>query len=536
MTRSMRMIASATCVALVCGVALAAQEKLDYPTLVKIQDEGLNRSQVMDHEWWLSDMYGPRLTGSPGIKQAGDWAVKRLTEWGLANAHQEKWKFGKGWSLQRFSAHMIEPQIQPLIGYPKAWTPGTKGVVTADVVAVSIHSEADFDKYRGQLAGKIVLTQPVREVKMLDGRIVWRMDDEMLDEAERMPVPTARTTPSRPSGPSLQDKINQFLLAEGVVAAFDRGSDSATVAMGGVESLSAMTQRTDGGTIFVMGGGPRDENAGKVVPQVTLAVEHYNRMARLIAHKIPVKVELNVQAQFHDEVDANGFNVIADLPGSDPSGEIVMLGAHLDSGHSATGATDNGTGCAVLMEAMRILQASGAKPRRTIRLALWGGEEQGYAGARAYVRDHVADVKTMQLKPEHGLISAYYNLDNGAGRIRGVWMQGNLAITPIFREWIEPLRGLGVSTLSPRIVSGSDYVAFDEVGVPAFQFIQDRLEYNSRTHHSNMDVYDRVQRDDLVQMAVVTASFAYNTAMRAEKLPRKPLPAPAASSRQTSQP
>jgi hypothetical protein len=521
--------------ALALGIVGSAQERLDFPILVKIQDEALNRSQVMDHEWWLSDVYGPRLTGSPGITQAGDWAVKRLTEWGLANVHRERWKFGKGWSLQRFSAHMIEPQVQPLIGFPKAWTPGTNGLVTADVVTVSIRSEADFEKYKGQLAGKVVLTQPAREVTMLDGRVTWRMDDEMLAEAEVMPVPAHAAAP-RPSSPGLQDKINQFLLAEGVVAAFDRGTDAAVVPMGGMENLSARTQRTDGGTVFVMGGGPRDENAGKVVPQVTLAVEHYNRMVRLIEHKIPVKVELNIQAQFHEETDANGFNVIADIPGADPSGEIVMIGAHLDSGQAATGATDNGTGCAVLMEAMRVLQASGARPRRTIRLALWGGEEQGYAGARAYVREHLADVKTMQLKPEHGKLSAYYNLDNGAGKIRGVWMQGNLAITPIFREWIQPLKGFGVSTLSPRIVSGSDYVAFDEVGVPAFQFIQDRLEYNSRTHHSNMDVYDRVQRDDLVQMAIVTASFAYNTAMRPEKLPRKPLPTPSAPAKATTQP
>ena len=515
----------AVAVCTLATVVVQSQEKLDYATLVKIQDEGLNRSQVMDQVFWLSEVYGPRLTGSPGIKQAGDWAVKRLTEWGLASAHQEKWKFGKGWSLQRFTAHMVEPQIQPLIGFPKSWTPGTNGPVTADVVRVAIRSEADFETYRGKLAGKIVLTQPVREVKMLEGRITWRMDDEMLAEAETMPVPAPQASASRPSGPSLQDKINQFLLAEGVVAAFDRGSDASTVAMGGMENLSAMTPRTDGGTVFVMSGGPRDENAGKVVPQVTLAVEHYNRMVRLLERKIPVKVELNIQAQFHDETDANGFNVIADLPGTDASGEMVILGAHLDSGHSATGATDNGTGVAVVMEAVRILSAIGTKPRRTIRVALWGGEEQGYAGARAYVRDHLADTKTMQLKPEHGMVSAYYNLDNGAGKIRGVWMQGNLAVTPIFSQWIDPLRVFGVSTLSPRIVSGSDYVAFDEVGVPAFQFIQDRLEYNSRTHHSNMDVYDRVQRDDLVQMAVVVANFAYNTAMRSEKLPRKPLPA-----------
>jgi len=518
------------------SATLVAQERLDYPTLVKIQDEGLNRSQVMDPVFWLSEVYGPRLTGSPGLKQAGDWAVKRLTEWGLANARQEKWKFGKGWSLVRFSAHMVEPQIQPLIGFPKSWTPGTNGTVAAEVVRVAIGSEADFDKYRGKLSGKIVLSQPAREVKMLEGRITWRMDDAMLKEAETMPVPPppppgARPASPPPAGPSLQDKIQQFLLAEGVVAALDRGSDASLVAMGGMENLAAMTPRTDGGTIFVGSGGPRDENAGKVVPQVTLAVEHYNRMIRLLDRGIPVKVELNIQAQFHDETDMNGFNVIAEIPGSDLANEIVLLGAHLDSTHAATGATDNAGGSAVMMEAMRILKTVGAKPRRTIRLGLWGGEEEGLAGARAYVRDHLADPKTMQLKPEHQNLSAYYNVDNGSGRIRGVWMQGNLAIAPIFEQWIEPLRGLGVTTLSPRIIGGSDYVAFDEVGVPAFQFIQDRLEYNARSHHSNMDTFDRVQRDDLVQMAVVVATFAYNTATRNEKLPRKPLPAAAGSSR-----
>jgi Iap family predicted aminopeptidase len=303
--------------------------------------------------------------------------------------------------------------------------------------------------------------------------------------------------------------------------------------MGGAENLSAQTQRPDGGTIFTGSGGPRDQNAGKVVPQVTLAVEHYNRMVRLLDRGIPVKVELDIQARFHDEADTNGFNVLADIPGTDLAQEVVLLGAHLDSYHMSTGATDNGVGVAAMMEAMRILKAIGAKPRRTIRVALWGGEEQGLMGARAYVREHLADVATMQLKPGHGNLVAYYNIDNGTGRIRGVWMQGNLAITPIFRQWIEPLRGLGVSTLSPRIVSGSDYVAFDEVGIPAFQFIQDRLEYNSRTHHSNMDVYDRVQRDDAVQMAVVAATFAYNTAMRDEKLPRKPLPVRATTAKPT---
>lgn len=509
-------------------VGRAQPAPLDYALLARIQDEGLNRSQVMDHVGWLADVHGPRLTGSPGFKQAADWAVKRFGEWGLANSQLEKWKFGKGWSLTRFNAHLLEPQVQPLLGYPKAWTPSTKGTITADVVRVAIGSEADFEKYRGTLNGKIVLSQPAREVRMLEGRITWRMGDELLEEAGRLPIPAPAAPRAAPApGPSLADKTLQFFLAEGVAAVFDRGSDQSTVAMGGNENLSPMTQRVDGGTVFVTGGGPRDENAGNVPPQITLAVEHYNRLIRVLDKGLPVKVELNVQTQFHDETDMNGLNVIAELPGSDLASEHVLLGAHLDSWHTGTGATDNGAGVAVMMETMRILKAVGAKPRRTIRVALWGGEEQGYAGARAYVREHLGDAT--KPKPEYQKLSAYYNLDNGTGRIRGVWMQGNVAIAPIFAQWIEPLRGLGVSVLAPRSTSGSDYVPFDEIGIPAFQFVQDRLEYNSRTHHSNMDTVDRVQREDLTQMTIVMANFAYNTAMRDTILPRKPMPVPPAA-------
>ena len=524
MTRHPRILALA--IAALAAVALQAQDTLDYPLLARVQDEGLSRSQVMDHVGWLSDVNGPRLTGSPGFKQAADWAVKRLGEWGLANAKTEKWKFGKGWSLSHFQAHLLEPQRQPLIGYPKAWSPSTKGLVTGDVIRVAIGSEADFEKYRGKLGGKIVLAQPARDVRMLEGRITWRMGDEMLAEAERLPIPAA-VAPRAPAppGPSLAEKTLQFFLAEGVAAVLDRGSDQSVVAMGGNENLSPMTQRVDGGTIFVQAGGPRDENAGKVPPQVTLAVEHYNRLVRVLDRGLPVKMELDIRTEFHDEIDMNGINVVAELPGSDLASEIVLLGAHLDSWHSSVGATDNGAGVAVMMEAMRILKTVGAKPRRTIRIALWGGEEQGYLGSRAYVQEHLGDAA--KPKPEFQRHSAYYNLDNGTGRIRGVWMQGNVAITPIFAQWIEPLRGLGVSVLAPRSTSGSDYVPFDEIGIPAFQFIQDRLEYNSRTHHSNMDTLDRVQRDDLIQMSIVMANFAYNTAMRSTLLPRKVIAPPA---------
>ena len=517
-------------VVICAAVAVAGQspqpaaEKLDTAMISAIRDEGLAHSQAMNHVIWLADVYGPRVTGSPGMRQAGDWAVKKLGEWGLSNVHKEPWPFGKGWSLVRFSAHMVEPQVQPLIGFPKSWTPGTSGVVTADVVRADINSDADFEKYRGKLAHKIVLTQPAREVRMLEGIIVQRWTDALLKESESTPSAPAAEAPARPSGqPTLQDRIQQFLLKEGVVATLDRGADAFLVA--GDNQMSWRTQRTDGGTIFVTTGGPRDNaNAGKVVPSVTLAVEHYNRMVRILGTGTPVKVELNIQTQFHDETDPNGFNVVADLPGTDLANEIVLLGAHLDSHQSATGATDNAAGSAVMMDVMRILKAVGAKPRRTIRIALWGGEEEGLLGSKAYVKEHLGDPATKSFKPEYANLSAYYNIDNGTGRIHGVWLQGNLAIAPIFKAWFEPLRDLGVTTIAPRSVSGSDYTSFDAVGIPAFQFMQDRLEYNSRTHHSNMDTVDRVQRDDLIQMAVVTATFAYNTAMRSEKLPRKTPP------------
>jgi hypothetical protein len=506
----------------VVALPRAQSEKLDLAAIGRIKDEGLNRSQVMDHIGWLSDVYGPRLTGGPAIMEASDWTIKKLTEWGLSNAHRESWPFGKGWSLVRFSAHLIEPQVQPLIGFPGSWSPGTNGTVTGDVVRVQIGSEADFEKYRGKLAGRIVLTQPARTVAMLEGPMVLRMTDEDFREAATVPPPAARGRGrGAATSAALRTRLQQFYKTEGVVALLDRGSD-ALMAAGGSD-LSWNTQRPDGGTIFPTGSGSRGADAGTGVPSVTLAVEHYNRLVRVLERGVPVKVELNIEVKFHDETTANGFNIVAEIPGVDPvvKDEIVLLGAHFDSVAAGTGATDNATGCAAVMEAVRILQTIGVKPRRTIRIGLWGGEEQGLLGSRAYVREHFGDVTTMQLKPAHAKLSAYFNSDNGTGRIRGVWLQGNLAVRPIFEQWIAPLHDLGVVALGPRPVTSTDHVSFDAIGLPAFQFMVDRLEYNSRTHHSNMDVYDRVQRDDMVQHATVIAVFAYNAAMRDERLPRK---------------
>ena len=525
-------------VALAAGAAAlvtAQTEKLDYAMLGRIRDEGLNRSQVMDHVSWLSDVYGPRLTGSPGIQQASEWTMKTFRDWGLTNVHQERWSFGKGWSLVRFNAHLVEPQIQPLVGFPQEWSSGTKGPVTAEVVRVQIANDADLEKYRGKLAGKIVLPQAARKVRMLEGPIILRMTDKDLAEAETtaVPAPAAGGGRGGNAAAAFRQKVADFYVKEGVVAIFDRGSD-ADMAAGGSD-LSWQQQHPDGGTIFPNGSGPRDAKAGTGVPVIALAVEHYNRMIRVLDKGVPVKVELNVETKFYDESTPNGFNTIAEIPGSDLASEIVLLGAHFDSHPYATGATDNATGSGAMMEAMRILKAVGAKPRRTIRVGLWGGEEQGLLGSRAYVHDHIADVETMALKPEHAKLSAVFNSDNGTGKVRGIWLQSNMAARPIFEAWMAPLHDLGVTTIGPRTVVSTDHVSFDNAGIPAFQFMVDRLEYNARTHHSTMDTFDRVQRDDMVQQATVIAVFAYNAAMRDEKLPRKALPAPQ-KGRSTDQP
>jgi hypothetical protein len=502
--------------------AQGAVEELDYATIGRIRTEGLTRSQVMEHIGWLSDVYGPRLTGGPGISQAADWALKKFTQWGLANPHREAFPFGRGWALERFSAHLVEPQVQPLIGVPAPWTPGTPGAVTADVVRAQIDSDDDFARYRGKLAGRIVLTQPARDVAMLEGPIVYRMTEKDFAEAATTPVPRGRGGRGGRGGPdaAFRQRVLAFYKSEGVVALFDRGSDNYMAAAG--SDLPMQQQRTDGGTVFPIGGGSRTADPASGLPSVTLAVEHYNRMVRILDRGLPVKVELDVRTKFYDEATPNGFNLIAEIPGTDPvlKDEVVLIGAHFDSVAAATGATDNATGSGAVMEAMRILKAVGAKPRRTIRLALWGAEEQGLLGSRTYVRQHFGDPEE-GLKPAHAKLSVYFNTDNGAGRIRGIWLQGNLAARAIFESWIEPLRDLGVVAVGPRSVSSTDHVPFDAVGLPAFQFMVDRLEYNSRTHHSNMDTFDRVQREDMIQHATVIAVFAYNAAMREGMMPRK---------------
>ena len=502
---------------------------LDPATIARVRDEATTRSKVYEHVWWLSEVYGPRVTGTPAFAQASDWAMRQFRDWGLANVHQERWAFGQGWNIQRFSATMLEPQPAVLIGAPRNYSPSTAGLVASEVVRVEIGSTADFAKYAGTLRGKIVVMQPARPVRMLDGPVILRMDDG--------PYWTEAATPTEPAPPAtpaagaaqaararqqLAQAVQKFLVDEGVGVLLERGSD-ADMAAGGSD-LTWRTQKTDGGTIFPGGGGSRDANAPRQVPSATLAVEHYNRLARLLDRGVPVRMEVNIQTTFHAEgTQPNGINTIAEIPGTDLAHEVVIMGAHLDSVPFATGATDNATGSAAMMEAVRVIQALGLKPRRTIRVALWGGEEQGLLGSRAYVAAHFWDAATNTPKPDHATVAGYFNLDNGTGRIRGIWGQANKGALPILEKWGEPLQALGWKMASPRSVASTDHSSFDAVGLPGFQFIQERLEYNSRSHHSNMDTFDRVQKEDAEQQGAVAAVIAWQAANWAEKLPRKPM-------------
>jgi carboxypeptidase Q len=517
-----RTFASSALIALMVSFPLAADrpatEKIDLDAIYRIKDEGLQRSKVMEVESYLTDVYGPRLTGSPNIREAADWAQKTMTEWGLANVHIESWPFGRGWQNQRFVAHALTPRAYPLIGYPKAWTPGTKGPVAGEAVMAIIANDKDFDTFRGKLRGKFVLATAMRDVPAQFEAPGHRYTDAELADLAKQPAAGRRRGGGRGNqgDAAFARRRTQFWIDEGVAAVLD-------------------ISRGDGGTLFVQGGGSRDPKSPASPPQVVLAVEHYGRIARTLDKNIPVTLQLDIDNTFYDD-DLNGFNIVAELPGTDKADEVVMLGAHFDSWHTGTGATDNAAGSAVMMEAMRLLKVTGVKLRRTVRIGLWGGEEQGLLGSKEYIKSHYGDPATMQLKPGHAAFAGYFNLDNGTGAIRGVYLQGNEAVAPIFQAWMEPFKNLGMNTLAIRNTGGTDHLSYDAVGLPGFQFIQDDVEYSSRTHHSNMDVYERIQANDMMRNAVIVASFAYNTANRDEKLPRKPLPRPAAAAGRSTSP
>ncbi len=523
-----RPLAAAATVAL--GLSLVpvsaqrAPEPVDLDALYRIKEEGFQRSQVMDVLSWLTDVYGPRLTNAPGYRRAGEWAAAEMTKWGLANVQLAPFRFGRGWSNDKFYAMATTPGGSfPIIGMSAAWTPGTDGLVSGEAVHAVIQAEEDFAKFKGRLKGKFVLAAALRDVAALWTAPALRYTDEQLraleNETDATPRGGRAGAPGRFGGPgggrgqaqAFAQKRTQFFKDEGVLG------------------VLAPSSRGDGGTVFVGGGGSREPDAPAGVPTFTIAVEHYGRLVRTLERKMPVTIEMDVRNTFHEGVES--FNVLGEIPGSDKADELVMLGAHLDSWHGGTGATDNAAGSAVMMEAMRILKASGLKLRRTVRIGLWGGEEQGLMGSREYVTAQFADRTDMKLKPAHAKLSGYFNVDNGTGAIRGIYLQGNEAAAPLFEAWMKPFHNLGMRTLTIRDTGGTDHQSFDRVGLPGFQFIQDEVEYDTRTHHSNMDVYERIQEEDLRKNAVIVAAFVYHAANREEKLPRKPLPPPQPSGR-----
>jgi len=506
--------------------AARAQDPVDTAAILKIKEEGFERSQVMEIASWLADVHGPRLTGSPITKRAGDWALEQFRKWGLANPHYEWWgPFGRGWVNERMLAQVTSPVPFPVIAYPGAWTDGTKGMLRTNVVLGPpiLGTAADVAPYRGKLRGKIVLSSPPLNPAPLFSAPAQRYTKAQLD-ALANPYPVKPAVPPENPPPLAEQSeadtwvdLRQCFIDEGVAAILDPGEGS-------------------GGTVWPTGKGSWEENSTMPsclncafggIPRVTVAAEHYGRIYRILEKGIPVRMDLEVKNTFYT-TDLKSFNLIAELPGSDKADEIVILGAHFDSEHAGTGATDNAAGSAVMMEAMRILKASGVRLRRTVRVGLWTGEEQGLKGSREYVKAHFADVTPMKLKPVHAKVSAYYNLDNGTGAIRGIYLQGNAAAGPIFAEWMRLLNSdsISVGHVAPGGTWSTDHESFDDVGIPGFQFIQDSVEYESRTHHSSQDLYERLQAVDMKHNAVVVATFAYLTANRDERLPRKPLPEP----------
>ena len=553
-------------------------------TIDKIKDEGMNRSQVLQTLSYLSDVIGPRLTASPGMKRANEWTRDTLTKWGMANAHLESWgPFGRGWTLKKFYAMVDGPTAFPLLAYPKAWSPGTETLIaapapqptkkgakaapapaapadtafTAEVVKFNATNEAELEQYKGKLRGKIVLMGAIRELKPHFTPDASRSTDKQLLDLADAPDPATVQRPQSQGnanfGQAAQFNARRFrFLAE----------EGAAIIVDGA--------RGDFGTIFVQQatavqpappaqGQPaapisRVWDKGANVPvQVSLAAEHFNRLERMIdAGEHPtMTVDLKVEYQ---DADPNGYNTVAEIPGTDKADEIVMLGGHLDSWHAGTGATDNGAGVAVMMEAMRIIKTLGLQPRRTIRIGLWTGEEEGLLGSREYVKDHFGwmgvngarppmftvpisgpvgtgvQTPTLTKGKEYDKLSSYFNIDNGTGRVRGIYMQGNDAVRPIFKQWFEPFRDphwfnkdteLGAYTLSMSNTGGTDHLSYDAIGLPGFQFIQDEIEYSSRTHHSNMDVFDRIQADDMKQIATIVAAFVYQAAMMDGQMPKK---------------
>lgn len=506
------------------------QDSVDLGVVTRIRQEGIKNSQVMQTLSELTDRLGPRLTGSQNLKNANLWTQKQLTDWGLVNAHLEGFDFGRGWAVDSVSLRMTAPDTAILIGYPKAWTPSTNGAVKGEVVALHVKTVEELAKLKGQFAGKIVLLGDPRDLKPESEAALHRYDEAKLKDIENYAIP---------GGGPYRDPTGRVWTREEIMQRRRLGQEIEKFLVEEKAAAVLESSRGDEGLLFVQGTQNYKPGSSDGIPQLVIAAEHFNRMSRLLEHKVPVTVELDVKSHFESPDNGKVFNTIAEIPGTDKKDEIVMIGGHIDSWHAGTGATDNATGVAAAMEAVRILKALNLKPRRTIRIALWAGEEEGLLGSEAYVTEHYGyedvpkDDKTpsymrsktypIVLKSGQEKVSVYFNLDNGTGKIRGIYAQENAAAMPLFEKWGAPFRDLGFTTVTMRNTGSTDHISFDRVGIPGFQFIQDSVEYETRSHHSNMDVYDRAQRDDLIQSSIIMASFLYDAANNNEQFPRKPL-------------
>ena len=511
----MKLRALAATLLVAAVTTLAAQEQADEKVIAAIKTEGFQRSHVMETLSWLTDVHGPRLTNSPGYRAAAEWAKTQLEQWGLVHAQLEPWgTFGPGWSVDRHSVEMVAPSYARLMAYPHAWTRSTPGAVTGRPVLVEIASKNDFPKYKGKLKGAIVLfNRPKAALSRFTAPARRYTDAELGGEA-------AAIHPGKPEsyqaemaewekeGLSNDREIMQFFRDEGIAVLLEPSV-------------------RDGLIVEVAALGYFISNTDPWFPAFVVAKEHYGRLLRLLDKKVPVTLEITLKTTIHDQ-DLQGHNVVAEIPGADPAigNQVVMLGGHLDSWHSGTGTADNAAGCAVAMEAVRILKAIGVRPRRTIRVALWDGEEQAFYGSVGYIKKHFGDPDTKATKPEQALVSAYFNVDNGSGRIRGVHLQGNEAVRPIFEAWLKPFNYLGATALTTHNTGGTDHLLFHAIGVPGFQFVQDPLDYETQVHHTSLDVYESAVADDLQQASVVLASFVYHAAMRDGMLPRHAMPPP----------
>ncbi len=559
-------LAAAVVAALASPALLAGSETINYTDINKIKAEGMNsqRSQVMDLCSWLSDVYTPRVTGSPTSRKAAEWVVAKMKEWGFQNVAIEPWQnkngFERAWTNDKFYMQATSPERFPIPGTPTGWTPGTPGLVSGEAVLVTAASEEDLAAFKGKLKGKWVMIVAAPDVAAFWEPRAKRHTAESLAALELNPAPSPLefgvTPPGQrggaPAAPPAAGQRGGPAGAPGQPGAPGQAPRNfATVRNDFLRTegaLGTITTSPTGHGIYTIGGN-RAADPATTLPAVAIAAEQYGRIARTLAKKIPVTIEADIKNTFYP--NPVPFNVVGEITGTDKADEVVLLGAHIDTWHAATGAADDGVGVAAMMEALRILKATGVPLRRTVRVGFWEGEEQGLLGSREYVSAHYATQEQaapaagtppaagaaqrggfggpqgpIVKKPDYDKLSVYFNIDNGTGALRGIYLQGNDAAGPIFREWMEPFRSLGMTTITLRNTGGTDHQSFDRVGLPGFQFIQDEVEYNGVTHHTNMDTYERLQPNDVMKMSTIVAGWAYLAANRDERLPRKPMPAP----------